>query len=157
MPKGEEFRNQSPEFYVGPNNAVDLVCELRNVRVGWESTKFFGAEEKKDYFEFEIWIINKGTKILSMVPIVWRVLKHPENYVILQKEAGFSNVYPNRYYKTKVKYTYKEAFKILWWNTNEKSWGPGPFMIEAEADPKHTLGEMKMVWGNNKARKKNPL
>ena len=154
MPKGEEFRNQSPEFYVGPNNAVDLVCELKNVRVGWKSKKFFGAEEKKDYFEFEIWIINKGTKILPVVPIVWRVLKHPENYVITQEEAGFSNVYPDRYYKTKVKYTYKEAFKVFWWNTHEKSWGPGPFMIEAEVDPKHTLGEMKMVWDNNIARKK---
>ena len=154
MPKSEEFRNQSPEFYVGPNDAIDLVCEIRNVRVGWTGKRyFFGFHERSHYLEFEIWVMNRGTKNLPMVPIAWRILNEPDNVVILQKEAGFSNVYPNRYYRTKLKYTYKEHKQYLYWSDN-KGWGLGPFMIEAEADPKHKLPEMEMVRGNNIARKK---
>jgi hypothetical protein len=153
MPKSEEFRNQSPEFYVGPNDAVDLVCELRNVRVGWKFKNYLLTATKSDYIEFEIWVMNRGTKNLSMVPIAWRILNEPDNVVILQKEAGFSNVYPNKYYQTKLKYTYKKAKQVIFWR-DTKGWGPGPFMIEAEADPKHKLPEMEMVRGNNIARKK---
>ena len=153
MPKSEEFRNQSPEFYVGPNDAVDLVCEIRNVRVGWKLKNYLVKASKSEYLEFEIWVMNRGTKNLSMVPIAWRILNEPDNVVILQKEAGFSNVYPNRYYRTKLKYTYKYAKQVIFWR-NTKGWGPGPFMIEAEADPKHKLPEMEMVRGNNKAQKK---
>lgn len=153
MPKSEDFRNQSPEFYVGPNDAVDLVCELRNVRVGWKFKNRLLTATKSDYIEFEIWVMNRGTKNLPMVPIAWRILNEPDNVVILQKEAGFSNVSPNRYYRTKLKYTYKKAKAVLFWH-NTKGWGPGPFMIEAEADPRHKLPEMEMVRGNNTARKK---
>ncbi|MBN2515575.1 MAG: hypothetical protein JXC33_06015 [Deltaproteobacteria bacterium] len=153
MPKSEEFRNQSPEFYVGPNDAVDLVCELRNVRVGWKFKNRLLTATKSDYIEFEIWVMNRGTKNLPMVPIAWRILNEPDSVVILQKEAGFSNVSPNRYYRTKLKYTYKKAKAVLFWH-NTKGWGPGPFMIEAEADPRHKLPEMEMVRGNNIARKK---
>lgn len=154
MPKSEAFRNQSPEFYVGPNDAVDLVCEIRNVRVGWASQHYFmGFKKRSDYIEFEIWVMDRGTKHLSMVPIGWRILNEPDNVVILQKEAGFSNVYPNRYYKTKLKYTYKQHNQYLYWS-DDKGWGPGPFMIEAEADPKHKASEMEMLRGNNIARKK---
>jgi len=155
MPKNEEFKNQSPEFYIGPENAdaIDLVCEIRNVRVGWKAKNYLVAGSRSDYIEFEIWVMNRGTKNLSMVPIAWCILNEPDNVVILQKEAGFSNVYPNRYYRTKLKYTYKTLNATPFWH-HTRGWGPGPFMIEAEADPKHKLPEMEMVRGNNKAQKK---
>jgi hypothetical protein len=153
MPKSEEFRNQSPEFYVGPNDAVDLVCEIRNVRVGWTSKLLFLGGKNTDYLEFEIWVMNRGKKHLSMVPIAWHILNEPDKVVILQKEAGFSNVYPNRYYRTKLRYTYEECTSFPFWSS-KKSWGPGPFMIEAEADPKHKASEMEMLRGNSMARKK---
>jgi len=155
MSKNEEFKNQSPEFYIGPENAdaIDLVCEIRNVRVGWKAKNYLVAGSRSDYIEFEIWVMNRGTKNLSMVPIAWCILNEPDNVVILQKEAGFSNVYPNRYYRTKLKYTYKTLNATPFWH-HTRGWGPGPFMIEAEADPKHKLPEMEMVRGNNKAQKK---
>ena len=152
MPKSEEFRNSSAEFYVGSSDAVDLVCEIRNVRVGWEKKNYFVKASKSDYIEFEIWVMNRGTKNLSMVPIAWRILNEPDNVVILQREAGFSNVYPNKYYRTKLKYEYKTLKTFLYWH-KKNGWGKGPFRIEAEADPKHKLPEMEMVRGNNKARK----
>ncbi len=148
MPLTEEFRNQSPEFYIGPNNDVDLIIELRNVAVVWTDTYFFVGTKSKDYVEFEIWVMNRGKKLLPLVPIAWRIINEPNNVVILQNSAGFSDVYPNRYYKTKLRYTFHEASGVFFYHS-EKGWGPGPFIIEAEADAKRITGEMEMMRGDN--------
>jgi len=68
MPKSEEFRNQSPEFYVGPNDAVDLVCEIRNVRVGWKLKNYLVKASKSEYLEFEIWVMNGEQRICPWCP-----------------------------------------------------------------------------------------
>ena len=152
-PMSEEFWNQSPEFYISSNNDIDLVIELKNVSVSWKAKYFLDyVHLGEEYLEFEIWVMNKGTKYLPYVPIVWRILNEPNNVVILQEEAGFGDVYPNKYYKAKLRYTYAENTRFISWH-KERGWGEGPFIIEAEVDPKRQLYEPEMTRGDNLARK----
>lgn len=153
MPTSEEFMNQSAEFYIAPNHDVDLLCEIREVKIGWKERNYYFYTDQHDYLEFEIWVMNRGTQHSPVVvPIIWRIINEPDNTVILQHSAHFFDVYPNRYYKTKLKYTYKEAGGTLFYSKN-KSWGPGPFIIEAEADPKRELNEPEITRRDNIARK----
>jgi len=128
----ESFVNQSHEFKIG---SFDLICEIRNV------VKIEGSTFASGTIGFEIWIMNRGTDILSSVPVVWRIISKKDNRVLIQKEAGFSNIYPNRYYASKRIYIPPIYLKYK------------PLIIEVEVDPKNTLHESKESRKNNIVRR----
>ena len=134
MPLNESFSDQSPEFKIG---SFDLICEIRNVVKIHNPGLFI-----HDTIGFEIWIINRGTGIFSYVPVVWRLIDKKDNRVIIQKEAGFSNIYPNKYYSSSriiIPSTYLNDLYNL--------------IIEVEVDPKNILHESKEFRKNNIVRR----
>lgn len=136
MPLNESFINQSPEFKIG---SFDLICEIRNLEIYRDRS---GTFIDATFIDFEIWIISKGSGIFSMVPVVYRLIDKKTNRVILQKEAGFGDVYPNRYYsslKMRIPANNLDLFNTI---------------LEAEVDPKNILHEDKEFRGNNIVRKK---
>lgn len=152
MPLNESFTNQSPEFKIG---SFDLICEIRNFARVFTYKDYVLAREEKYYVEFEIWIMNKGTGIFSMVPVVWRVIDKITNRVIIQKEAGFSNVYPNRYYSAKIKenfYVSRSVFPVGKVR-DRKFFDTSRAIIEVEVDPKNILHESKEFRKNNMVRR----
>lgn len=151
MPMNKSFVNQSPDFKIG---AFDLICEIRNPARVYTHTNYIIAGKEHFYLEFEIWIINKGTGIFSKIPIVWRLIDKKTNLVVLQKEAGFSNVFPNKYYNAKIKETfYKSHSAMFIGGKSKQQFNPSKVILEVEIDPRHTLGEKKEFRKNNIVRR----
>jgi len=138
MPLNESFVNQSPEIIIGAG--PDVSCEIRNAAlVKHHESTFINYET----IEFEIWIMYKGSGILSHVPVVYRLIEEDTNRVILQKEAGFGDVYPDRYY----------AGKIEIFENKFKGFDPSNIMIEVQVDPQNILHEVEIFRENNICRR----
>jgi len=151
MPMNMSFVNQSPDFKIG---AFDLICEVRSMARVYTWKNYIIIGKQNFYVEFEIWIINKGTGIFSKIPVVWRIIDKNSNRVIVQREAGFSNVFPNRYYSAKIKETfYKDVTAIFSMGKSKKYFDASKALIEVEIDPRHTLGESTEFRKNNIVRR----
>lgn len=150
MPMNMSFINQSPDFKIG---AFDLICEIRNFSRVSTWTNYLMTYKKKFFVEFEIWIINKGTGIFSKIPVVWRIIDKKSNLVIIQREAAFSRVYPNKYYSSKISETFFETREILYYTKSKHYFDQSRAIIEVEIDPGNTLRENDQFRKNNKVRR----
>jgi len=132
------FSIQYPE---PPGADFDLSGEIRNIKI--QEGGGLGGIFVDDMLVFDIWIMNKGERFFQMVPLVYRLIDTQTNLVILQREVGFSNVYPDRYYSAKIgiepMYTNNHSFSHM--------------LIEVEVDPQNTLHEKEKHRRNNTDRK----
>ena len=85
---------------------------------------------------------------------MWSMLRQPLNEVVLQEEAGFGNVYPNRRYTTTFEFTYRVsgyAYSIFGKIGKTKTkLGKGNYRFIFEVDPRNELGEPEWARVNNK-------
>ena len=131
---------------------VELTCGF--LKYGKVTKKkfyvFYG--EREEYIRFEVFVENKGrgTKILSRVPFMWTMLKQPRNIVILQHEAGFGDVYPNRRYTTTFKYNIKKIKAYPGYVGKERKLKKGDYSFVFEVDPRNELREPEWTRKNNK-------
>lgn len=133
---------------------VELACGIGEFGPVTKTTYYVFAAEKTKYVKFDIFIRNNGTKILNMVPIIWFVLKQPGNIVLLQEEAGFGNVYPNKIYETTLKFNYEKLKAYPFYGEHQKKWEKGEYSFMIEVDPKNILGEAESARTNNKCEVK---
>jgi hypothetical protein len=145
MTPDESVKDKSNNFFSiqypePPDANFDLSGEIRNIKI-----KKPGALDifMDDQLIFEIWIMNKGERFFPMVPLTYRLIDTNANLVLLQREVGFTHVYPDRYYSADIKiepmYTYNHAFSHM--------------SIEVEVDPQNTLHEKEKYRRNNTDRK----
>ena len=101
---------------------------------------------------FEVFVINRGTQLIKHVPVMWSILKQPGNMVIVQEEAAFDNVYPNRRYRTVLKFVYKKSKAYPFYWNKKKIWKKGNYSFEFEIDPMNTLGQPELSRSVQKCR-----
>jgi len=139
MPLNKSFVNQSPEIKIGAGK--DVSCEIRNAVLVKHREGIFLTWET---IEFEIWIMYKGSGILSHVPVIYRLIEEGTNRVIFQNDrVAFDNVYPDRYYSGKIKI---HSSKFI-------GFDPSNIMIEVQVDPRNILHEVEIFRENNICRR----
>lgn len=129
---------------------VELTCGFLEYGKFTKKKHYPFYSEKTKYIRFEVFVQNNSRKFLKRVPFIWSILKQPLNDVVLQEEAGFGNVYPNRRYSTTYKYNI-EKFEVapFYWD-KEKKWTKGVYSAVFEVDPRNELREPEWALENNK-------
>ncbi len=160
-----EARNESGNWLgfvkgitVYETQAVDLMCVIRN-----ETTNNYRTDRRGNrhyYFapggsrvlDFDIAVINEGTRGPITVPILVRLVKKPEQVVIYQMQAGFGDVHPGFWYMTN---------GAIHWDVRELEanytsgsgsgidFGEGGYRIYVTADVGNSLGEREELTYDN--------
>ena len=131
---------------------INLVCGIGKFGESWKTKYYVIAAKKTKYMNFEIFVTNRGTQFINHVPVMWSILKQPGNLVIVQEEAAFDNVYPNRTYKTVLKFEYKKSKAYPFYWEKKKIWKKGDYSFEFEIDPMNTLGQYELSRSVKKCR-----
>jgi len=146
MTLDESIKDESNKFFTirypeNPDDNFDLSGEIRNVKIVVGGGLFMGHFLYGDMLTFEIWVKERGTRFFNMVPVVYRLRATRDNLVILQREVGFTDVYPDMHYSATI--------RIPPAVTNPYSFSD--ILIEMEVDPHNTLHEKEKYRSNNKA------
>lgn len=131
---------------------INLVCGIGKFGESWKTKYYVIAAKKTKYMNFEIFVTNRGTQFINHVPVMWSILKQPGNLVIVQEEAGFGNVYPNRTYKSVLKFEYKKSKAYPFYWEKKKIWKKGDYSFEFEIDPMNILGQSELLLNVKKCR-----
>jgi len=146
---GKTRDESNGRFDIAPPE-VELTCGFLEYGKFRKKMDFVVASAKSTRLKFEVFVENKGTKILNRVPFMWTILKQPLNEVVVQGEAGFGNVYPNRRYSTTFEYKYYKKARVWFFSSSKKKFEKGLYLFVFEVDPRKELPEPEWAWENNK-------
>lgn len=135
---------------------VDLECKIVD--------EFLREEEKgndyiftltKGYFGFNLLLRNKGINSpVTIENVLVRIIKEPEEVVVLQEEWGYSGIYGHEWYKLPEPRKYLVSIAVDANHSSIKvSWNKGAYRVEVELDPQNRLGENQQCRGDNKCVK----
>lgn len=149
---GQNVVGHSGFFSVYAPQPIDLACAITNLETkkknvnGWI---FYGRRER--WIKFDLTVENNGTAGPIMVPVMWRMIKLPENVVVLQEQAGFGNVYPDAWYITASPMQYKisEYERKYVVSSTDVNFETGYYRLELYADYNNTLNEHEDLRGDN--------
>jgi hypothetical protein len=128
---------------------VDLQCMI--VEPGVWATDYHDFNPRfKSWFEFNVWFRNDGLQPRIMInTILFRLIKEPEEVVLLQEEWGTGWIYPGAWYKLaepKRIDIYSSGF-----SGTKEYLGSGSYRVEVTLDPQNQLGEREPLRDDNKA------
>ena len=146
----EKIKDESNERFEIIPPEVELTCGFLEYGKFSKKRKFLFVRASTTIMKFTVFINNKGRKTLNRVPFMWTILKQPLNEVVLQEEAGFGNVYPNRRYSTTFKIDIRKKVRMAFYDLKYKKWKKGNYSFIFEIDPKNELKEPEWARKNNK-------
>lgn len=128
---------------------IDLQCMI--VEPGVWATDYHDFNPKvKSWFEFNVWFRNEGLQPRIMIStILFRLIKEPEEVVLVQEEWGTGWIFPGAWYKL------AEPKRIDIWSSDYSGYkeylGSGSYRVEVTLDPQNQLGEREPLRDDNKA------
>jgi hypothetical protein len=128
----------------------ELTCGFLEYGRIIKGKNYIFAAKRKTYMKFTVFVQNNGRSILNRVPFMWTILKQPLNDVVLQGEAGFGNVYPNRRYSTTFEFNYKKYARAWFLEKQKREFKKGDYRFVFEVDPRNELAEPEWARENNK-------
>jgi len=146
----EKIKDESNRRFEIIPPEVELTCGFLEYGKVSKKRKFLFVRASTTTIKFTVFVNNKGRKILNRVPFMWTILKQPLNEVVLQEEAGFGNVHPNRRYTTTFKFDIRKKIRVPFYDLKNKKWKKGDYSFIFEMDPKNELGEPEWARENNK-------
>ena len=148
--RDEKIKDESDgRFEIIPPE-IELTCGFLEYGRIIKGKNYIFAAERKTYMKFTVFVQNNGTTILNRVPFMWTILKQPLSDVVLQGEAGFGNVYPNRRYSTTFKFNYKKYARAWFLEKRKREFKKGDYRFVFEVDPRNELHEPEWARENNK-------
>jgi len=129
---------------------VELDCGFMEYKKVSTRRRVIFARSSTTVIKLTVFVKNNGRKILNRVPFTWAILKQPMNEVILQEEAGFGNVHPNRTYTTPFEFDIRKKIRVPFFDLKNKKWKKGDYSFVFEVDPKNELREAEWARENNK-------
>jgi len=149
---GQQITDYSNQFSIYTPQPVDLECAITNFQTTRKTIDaWIFYESRERWMKFDIAVKNNGTAGPIMVPVFWRIMKLPENVVVLQEAAGFGSVYPDAWYMSSSPLEYKisdyeRKYVILDKDVNFES---GYYRLELYADYQNSLGENEGLRSDN--------
>ncbi len=149
---GQGITDHSNVFSIYAPQPVDLECAIINFQTTKNTTNGWIFYEKHErWMKFDIAVKNKGTTGPVMVPVFWRMVKLPENVVVLQEAAGFGGVYPGSWYMTSspLEYKIREYERRYVVSDRNCNFDAGYYRLELYADYQNSLGEDEGLRSDN--------
>lgn len=145
-------KGESQPFTVYQEQPIDVCCQIANFRTRKRTTDgwmFYGSVER--WMEFDIAVKNQGTYGPVVVPLFWRLIKLPEEVVVMQEGGAFGDVYPGAWYQTANPlkydvYSYERKYIVSDIDVNFEA---GNYRLELYADYGHTLNEREDLRDDN--------
>jgi len=140
----QEVTNHSSYFSIYEPQPVDLACSIVNLKTKRKSINAWIFYEKKErWISFDLTVTNNGTAGPIVAPLLWRMVKLPENIVVLQEEGAFGDVYPGAWYITAspLEYKIREYERIYIVPDNSVNFDAGNYRLEVFVDYNNTLNE----------------
>jgi hypothetical protein len=146
----EKASDTSDEWFEIIPPEVELTCGFSEYGRFSKSIDLVISGSSVVYLKITAFVENKGTRTLDPVFFSWALLREPTNDVVLQEEAGFSDVYPDRRYSTTFEYEVRKSRDAWFIEVADRSLRRGEYTFVFEVDPDNVWREADWARENNK-------